>query len=1222
MWEELNTCRGRLRKDQYEQLVALIIEFADVFYQKGTPLPTVKGVQVRINIPPGTQPVATRGRNLNPSQRALMIEYVKKLEKQDVIERVHDTEGWLNPVLFVRKPDGTQRVCLDLRRGANSLSRPLISTLPNMQDCVDCLAGAKFITVQDAKAAYFQMELHPDDRKYTAFPSPLGTYVFKRAAMGFISSQQEWINAMDGVLGDLQWRSTIAFSDDLATYSATFDDHLRDLRALWTRLREHNVCVSPSKMQIARPEVSYVGYIVGQHGVSPDPEKLEAISKLTNPQSIAELRSFLGVTGYWRKFVKDYAKIAEPLRPLLQKGKFHKNFTPEQLHAFEELRDRCVNAPVLAHPNFDKPFTIMADGSPDGIGAVLLQSDNEGRMVAVAYFSKALTPAQKGYAQCEIETLALLAALELWNPYFNGTTVRCITDCDSLKYLLKPDSKYTGRQLRWLLRLSSFDIDLETRPSSQNVVADFLSRHPTKSEYGNHIFDLVGHIHNPTRLVLRGGTLHRVNTESALADGSNRTTEPSNRTQPATTRSPEVLQHNRIVVQNKCMVHPSRAQLMAKPVVTRSRRDHVNPKIQEEKESGSKHNGSRSQEKMEIPSILQLEQTELQQLFRDHQADDAYCVRARDTIATARLNCCGQQPRCTDKCLLKACPYIVDETDGLVKKTAGREAPTGRTHVVVVPKALVTCVLRSYHSLPYTGHPGTPRMSRLIKRNFYWTNMDKDIQRWAKACLVCAKRKKRRRFGTTEPGSMKTSAPWDVCAIDIVGPLYETAEGHRYLLTMIDCFSKYPIAVPLKTMEASEIARALFEHLIANHSCPKVLLSDNASNFCGEVMEVFTKLFNIKHIRTVAYTPQLNSFLERYHSWLSATLTALTNSLKDDWHKWVPVALYVYRTSTHAATGYSPMQVLTGRSPNTDMDLAFPVPTPDLGETDYMRELHTNMRRIHTEVRERQRRAAAYNLGRRLERYKPHDFELGDFVLVNCPPRVEKLPNHLPRIQKMLDCFLGPFRVTEVIGNGPSRKYKVLNTERGEEEIYRAETLSLYTPWGDNGEPSVPQRQYIPAGLRRTMNKQNEKYLPKPLEPGDLVVFPRTMPRDNKPGFGVARVLRRDGAENWECQWLSNGSHKIEEVLEGAYLPCWQGPSGWYARKGPLHASHEPLLTSNTYGWNINQEIVADCGFQLNEDHKIPDTVLRRVEQHRLFKWKRPESASTGQPRRNKRSRT
>ena len=314
-------------------------------------------------------------------------------------------------------------------------------------------------------------------------------------------------------------------------------------------------------------------------------------------------------------------------------------------------------------------------------------------------------------------------------------------------------------------------------------------------------------------------------------------------------------------------------------------------------------------------------------------------------------------------------------------------------------------------------------MAQRIKRNFYWKKMDANITKWVKACLLCAKRKARRKFGTTLPGVLSSNYPWDVCAIDLVGPLYVADNGARYVLTIIDCFSKYPIAVPLKTMEADEIARALFDNLISVHSCPRVMLSDNANNFCGKVMEAFSKLFNIRRIKTVAYTPKLNSFLERWHGWLSATLTALSNSLKTDWPKWLPVALYAYRTSTHSSTGYTPMEILTGRPPNNDMDLAFPVPRPELSTTDYMAELEQRLTNIYADVRRRQKKTAEYNLGRRLKDYKPVDFKKGDFVLVYCPERAEKLPKYMPRINKMLDKFIGPFRIAAVIGKGARRKY-------------------------------------------------------------------------------------------------------------------------------------------------------------------------------------------------------
>ena len=178
------------------------------------------------------------------------------------------------------------------------------------------------------------------------------------------------------------------------------------------------------------------------------------------------------------------------------------------------------------------------------------------------------------------------------------------------------------------------------------------------------------------------------------------------------------------------------------------------------------------------------------------------------------------------------------------------------------------------------------------------------------------------------------------------------------------------------------------------------------------------------------------------------------------------------------------------------------------------------MTKLHRDVRARQQRARLANLERRRNAHIKREFAVNDFVLIYSPSRAEKLPNHLPRVRKLLDRFLGPYKVVKVTGEGPRKRYTVLNTEEGRTEEYRGETLSLYTPWNDEGEPSVPQQQYMTRDARRTMNAQEEeKYRPKELQSGDMVVFPRQM-ADDTPGFGVARVLRRDSADNCECNGI------------------------------------------------------------------------------------------------------
>ena len=611
------------------------------------------------------------------------------------------------------------------------------------------------------------------------------------------------------------------------------------------------------------------------------------------------------------------------------------------------------------------------------------QRNDAGQLIAVAYFSKSLTPAQKAYGQCEIETLALLCALETWKTYYMGTTVKVIVDAEALRYLLRKDSKYTGRMLRWLLRLSCFDIDLAVQPGKDNVVADLLSRTPVRSEYGQDVFDSIENLYSRQPLYLdEKNQIRRREDPEIEQEGKEETahltamTRNQTRAQERQRKQQEEDDQHNPRVDSHDNKHEEEPRLPRQTNLTSEEERHEN----DESQKGSK---AGTQEEDE-PYRLDLTDSHMKELFRQQQAKDPKCLAIRDKIEKARRECKCEHAETKEQTHEKPCPlweFKVDEKTGLLMHIAS--VKVARKWVTVVPETLKESVLRYFHGLPISGHNGSRRVRLAIKRLFWWHGLVKDTKKWVKACLVCALRKTRRRFGQTLPVTLSTNLPWDVCAIDIVGPLIPSDRGHKWVLTMIDCFSKFPIAIPLVTTEAEEVARAVFDRLISNHSCPRFILTDNANNFCGDVMTELYKLFNIRHIRTVAYTPQLNSFLERYHSHLMAAITGVANQMKGDWDLWVPVVLYAYRISTHATTGYSPMEVLTGREPRTDIDLAFPDSEESLSSLDYMDQLGANTRRIFKEIRERQQRCADYNRHLRMKRYKQIEFKVGDYVLVH-----------------------------------------------------------------------------------------------------------------------------------------------------------------------------------------------------------------------------------------------
>ena len=524
---------------------------------------------------------------------------------------------------------------------------------------------------------------------------------------------------------------------------------------------------------------------------------------------------------------------------------------------------------------------------------------------------------------------------------------------------------------------------------------------------------------------------------------------------------------------------------------------------------------------------------------------------------------------------------------------------------IVIPATLLESVLWHYHGAPLSGHVGYKKTMSNLLRRFWMPRLERHVKRWVGACLVCARRKVRRRFGSTEPGVLRANFPFDVLAIDTVGPLPTSASGNRWILTAIDCFTRFPIAVPLPSLHADVIARALFEHVLSIHSCPRIMLSDNASTLTGAVMTSLCKTFGIRQIRTRPYSPSLNSYVERWHGYMNTALTALTARDKSDWDKWISVVLLAYRTAVHSTTGFSPFQALFGRSPQLDIDLAIGTATPPARRDlpTYVSDLTSELQLIHKEMRQRTETASQRNLARRLKQHTHRNFNVGDYVFINVPGRVELLPKHIPRTKKLLDRFLGPYRIHRISGEGKRQTYFVTNPNSGREEEYRGEMLSRWTPWLPDGTPSVPGRRYFTEDERRTINKQEHKFVLPDIHVGDLIVFPRTMSDDMRTkGFGVARVtsIKLDGS--FVGQWYSNGDSDTPEQLRRPLHPCWQSQQGWYASHRKRHRSHEPCLTTD-YPIPITRSMIADAGFQLTPGRTLPAQTLLRMHEHPKFEW-------------------
>lgn len=339
--------------------------------------------------------------------------------------------------------------------------------IPTVDDMLDELHGAMYFT-KLMRAGYHQVRVHPDDIHKTAFRTHSGHYEYLVMPCGLCNAPSTFQAAMNEVFRPYLRKFLLVFFDDILVYSRKWEEHMFHLRIVFQILSERKFFVKLSKCVFGAREVYYLGHIISHERVRVDNRKIEAMQSWPKPKTITELRGFLGLTGYYRKFVQNYGLIAEPLTNLLKKGNFLWNPKAEQ--AFEELKRAMITTPVLALPNFSEIFVIETDASDYGIGAVLGQ---KGR--PIAFLSKALGPSKKNWSVFSKEMLAITEAIKLWRSYLLGQRFQILTDQKSLKFLLE-QRVVTPEQQKWVSKLVGFEYEIIYRPGKTNAVADALSR--------------------------------------------------------------------------------------------------------------------------------------------------------------------------------------------------------------------------------------------------------------------------------------------------------------------------------------------------------------------------------------------------------------------------------------------------------------------------------------------------------------------------------------------------------------------------------------------------------------------------------------------------------------------------------------------------------------------------------------------------------------------------
>lgn len=397
-----------------------------------------------------------------------------------------------SPLVPVKKANGKIRVCLDSRR-INSVTKKDAYPMRNMAEIFHRLQKAKYFSIVDLKDAYFQIPLKESSRNYTAFRTPKGLFRFKVVPFGLKNAPFTMNRLMNLAIGfDLE-PFVFVYLDDIIIATETLDEHFRLLEEVASRLKRAGLTISVEKSRFCRKQVKYLGYLLTEKGLSIDSAKLEPILNYPRPKTIRDVRRLMGLMGFYQKFIPRYSHLTAPITDLLKKSKKFK-WSEEAEKALEELKSVLTSAPVLANPDYTRPFIIETDASQLAVGAALLQEFDDGKRI-IGYYSKKLSSTQRKYAATEKECLAVLMAVENFRHYIEGTTFTVITDCKSITWLFSITAvNANSRLLRWALKLQSYDFVLQYRKGKDNILADCLSRIDSIQVIDNDYAELIDNI--------------------------------------------------------------------------------------------------------------------------------------------------------------------------------------------------------------------------------------------------------------------------------------------------------------------------------------------------------------------------------------------------------------------------------------------------------------------------------------------------------------------------------------------------------------------------------------------------------------------------------------------------------------------------------------------------------------------------------------------------------